>query len=75
MSQPARDLVVMITHGVDHELSSAALTIALGGTPWACTPCVKSRGHMQEDMIDGVVITGASVMHERLLAGAATLSF
>lgn len=122
MAQPARDLVVMITHGIDHELSSAALTIALGGmtaglrvaifltssgvdlvrqraaatthvkplepladmladflrrggTLWACTPCVKSRGYTQEDLIEGVVITGASVMHERLLGGAATLSF
>ena len=31
ISQDARNLVVMVTHGIDHELSSAALTIALGG--------------------------------------------
>jgi len=118
----ARDLVVMITHGIDHELSSAGLTIALGGltaglkvsifltsagvdivrrgasdlthvkplepladmlrdflvrggTLWACTPCVKSRGYVQENLLDGVIITGASVMHEKIKRGAATLSF
>ncbi|MGB0084235.1 MAG: DsrE family protein [Rhodomicrobiaceae bacterium] len=122
MNQEARDLVVMITHGIDHELSSAGLTIALGGLTaglkvsifltsagvdivrrgaadmtqvkplepladmlrdflsrggvlWACTPCVKSRGYSQEDLIEGVVITGASAMHERIKQGAATLSF
>ncbi len=117
-----RDLVVVITHGIDHELSSAALIIALGGltaglrvsifltsagvdivrrgaadmthvkplepladmlrdflarggTLWACTPCVKSRGYTQESLLDGVIITGASVMHELIKRGAATLSF
>lgn len=122
MTTDTRELVVMITHGIDHELSSAALTIALGGMTsglkvsifltssgvdivrkraadtthvkplepladmlasfqqrggalWACTPCVKSRGYVQEDLIDGVVITGASVMHQAIARGAATLSF
>ena len=122
MSAETRDLVVVITHGIDHELSSAALTIALGGmtaglkvsifltssgvdivrrgaadmthvkpleplanmlkdflgrggTLWACTPCVKSRGYSQEHLIEGVVITGASPMHELIKRGAATLSF
>jgi len=117
-----RNLVVVITHGIDHELSSVALTIAnggmtaglkvslfltsagvdivrkraadtthvhpleplatllkdfvkRGGTVWACTPCVKSRGYTQEDFIEGVTITGASPMHELIAAGAATLSF
>jgi predicted peroxiredoxin len=46
-----------------------------GGTLWACPPCVKSRGYTQEDLIEGVVIAGASVMHERIKAGAATLCF
>ena len=36
---------------------------------------LKSRGYAESDLIDGVVITGASVMHERIKAGAATLSF
>ena len=122
MSAETRDLVVVITHGIDHEMSSAALTIALGGmtaglkvsifltssgvdivrrgaadmthvkpleplanmlkdflsrggTLWACTPCVKSRGYSQEHLIEGVVITGASPMHELIKRGAATLSF
>lgn len=122
MSGETRDLVVVITHGIDHELSSAGLVIALGGMTsglnvsifltssgvdivrrgatdtthvkpleplgdmladflqrggnlWACPPCVKSRGYTQEDLIDGVVIAGASVMHEKIKQGAATLSF
>lgn len=122
MADASRELVVVMTHGADHELSSVAFTIAnggmtagldvsifltsaavdlvrkrgidmthvppleplaamvqdflkRGGTLWACTPCVKARGYEQSDLIDGVVITGASVMHERIKAGAATLSF
>jgi predicted peroxiredoxin len=122
MESEPRDLVVVITHGIEHELSSAALTIALGGmssglrvaifltsagvdivrrgaadtthvkpleplaqmlrdflerggTLWACTPCVKSRGYTQDSLIDGVVVTGASVVHELIKRGAATLSF
>lgn len=117
-----RSLVVVITHGTDHELSSVAFTIAnggmtaglkvfvfltgagvdlvrrqavasthvapldplesllasfleRGGTLWACTPCVKARGYTQEQLIAGTIITGASVMHEQIKAGAATLSF
>ena len=31
MDAEPRNLVVMLTHGIDHELSSAGLTIALGG--------------------------------------------
>jgi len=122
MPSEPQNLVVLITHGIDHELSSAALTIALGGltsglkvsifltssgvdivrrgaadmthvkpleplsdmlrsfmarggTLWACTPCVKSRGYTQEGLLEGVVIAGASVMHELIKRGAATLSF
>ena len=122
MSEATRNLVVLVTHGTDHELSSVALTIAnggitaglkvsifltsagvdlvrkraadttqvapleplaalikdflgRGGTLWACTPCVKARGYAQDDLVDGVIITGASPMHELIRAGAATLSF
>lgn len=122
MEAEARELVVMITRGIDHELSSAGMTIALGGltaglkvsifltssgvdivrrgaadtthvrplepladmlrdflrrggTLWACTPCVKSRGYAQENLLEGVIITGASVMHEAIKRGAATLTF
>lgn len=46
-----------------------------GGKIWACTPCVKARGYEQADLVDGVVISGASVTHERLKAGAATICF
>jgi predicted peroxiredoxin len=49
--------------------------IARGGTVWACPPCVKSRGYVQEDFVDGVEIQGASAMHELIKSGAATLSF
>jgi predicted peroxiredoxin len=122
MSEKSRELVVVMTKGIDHELSSVAFTIANGGITsglkvyafltsaavdlvrrrgtdltqvppldplkaliddflrrggvlWACPPCVKSRGYAQEDFIEGVTIVGSSAMHERLLAGAATLSF
>jgi predicted peroxiredoxin len=117
-----KSLVVVITHGADHELSSVAFTIAnggmtaglkvhvfltsagvdlvrkhavdstqvppleplaaliqdflkRGGTLWACTPCVKARGYTQDHLIEGTIITGASVLHEQLKAGAASLSF
>jgi len=49
--------------------------VARGGTIWACPPCVKARGCTQEDFVEGVTIQGASAMHERLKAGAASLSF
>jgi predicted peroxiredoxin len=122
VSQTSRELVVLMTRGTDHELSSVAFTIACGGITsgmkvyafltssavdlvrkkavdvthvppldplkkliedflarggaiWACPPCVKARGYTQEDLIDGVTIQGASAMHERLKAGAASLSF
>jgi predicted peroxiredoxin len=122
MTQESRELVVLMTRGADHELSSVAFTIACGGltsglkvcafltssavdlvrrksvemthvppldpiktlmedfmarggTIIACPPCVKSRGYTQEDLIEGVTIAGASVIHERLKAGAASLSF
>ncbi|HEY8048733.1 MAG TPA: DsrE family protein [Ramlibacter sp.] len=49
--------------------------MARGGTVWACPPCVKARGYTQEDLVEGVVIQGASAMHELIKSGAATLSF
>lgn len=122
MQNTTDKLVVLVTKGIDSELSSVALTIAnggitaglkvslfltstaidlvrrggnrmthvapleplaaliddfmqRGGTIWACPPCVKSRGYEQADLIDGVVIIGASAMHAEIKAGAATLSF
>ena len=122
MSEGTKELVVLMTKGADHELSSVAFTIACGGmtsgmkvmafltssavdlvrkraidltvvppldplkaliddflkrggTIYACTPCAKARGYTQEDLIDGVKIAGSSVMHERLMSGAASLCF
>lgn len=122
MTQDTRELVVLMTRGADHELSSVAFTIACGaitsgmkvtafltsaavdlvrkrgvemtqvppldplkalmadfvargGGIVACPPCVKSRGYTQEDFVEGVTIAGASVVHEKLKAGAASLSF
>ncbi len=122
MAENTRELVVLMTRGTDHELSSVGFTIAngaitsgmqvymfltssavdlvrkgavdttqvnpldplrklvqdfvaRGGTIWACPPCVQARGYQAEDFIEGVKIQGASAMHERLKAGAASLSF
>ncbi|MBP7242793.1 DsrE family protein [Amaricoccus sp.] len=118
----ADKLVILMTRGIDSELSSVAFTIALGGITaglqvsmfltstaidlvrkggaamthvppqqplaamirefqdrggviWACPPCVQSRGYAQADLVDGVVIVGASAMHAAIKEGAATLSF
>lgn len=49
--------------------------LARGGKLYACTPCVRARGYQDSDLMDGVVVTGASVMHEAIKRGAATLSF
>ena len=49
--------------------------IARGGTVWACPPCVKARGYVPEDFVEGVTIQGASAVHELIKTGAATLSF
>ncbi|CAN7518719.1 DsrE family protein [Neorhizobium sp. LjRoot104] len=122
MQTPTDKLVVLVTKGIDSELSSVAFTIAnggitaglkvsvfltsaaidlvrkggqrmthvapldplaqsiedfqgRGGTIWACPPCVKSRGYDQHDLLEGVVIVGASAMHAEIRDGAATLSF
>ena len=122
MSDKTEKLVVLMTRGIDSELSSVAFTIANGGLTaglkvyvfltsaavdvvrkagqamthvppldplaalikdfqarggviWACPPCVKSRGYEQADLLDGVIIAGASVMHAEIKDGAATLSF
>lgn len=49
--------------------------ISRGGTLWACTPCVKARGYEEGDLIEGAIISGAGPVHERIKAGARTLSF
>lgn len=122
MPDKTEKLVVLMTKGIDSELSSVAFTIAnggltaglkvyafltsaaidlvrkrgqemthvppldplaalvkdfqaRGGTIWACPPCVKSRGYEQADLLDGVIIAGASAMHAEIKDGAATLAF
>jgi predicted peroxiredoxin len=122
MPTEKRKLVVLVTKGIESEMSSVALTIANGGLTaglhvslfltstaidlvrkrgqelthvppleplismindfkkrggviWACPPCVKSRGYFEHDLLDGVLIQGASAMHAEIAAGAATLSF
>ncbi len=122
MQTQSDKLVVLVTKGIESELSSVAFTIAnggitaglkvsvfltstgidlvrkggqrmthvppldplsslienfqqRGGTIWACPPCVTSRGYNKEDLLDGVVIVGASAMHAEIKEGAATLSF
>jgi predicted peroxiredoxin len=122
LSANCEKLVVLVTKGIESELSSVAFTIAnggltaglqvsifltstaidlvrrkghamthvppldplqtligdfmaRGGAVWACTPCVVSRGYEASDLLEGVVITGASKMHAEIKDGAATLSF
>ncbi|MFO0990225.1 MAG: DsrE family protein [Alphaproteobacteria bacterium] len=122
MANATDKLVILVTRGIDSELSSVAFTIANGGITaglkvfvfltstaidvvrkggqrltqvapleplaaliedfqkrggviWACPPCVQSRGYQQADLLDGVVIAGASAMHAEIKQGAATLSF
>jgi len=41
----------------------------------ACPPCSKVRGYTQEDFIDGVTIVGSIAIHERVMQGAAVLTF
>lgn len=122
MQNSTDKVVVLLTKGIDSEVSSVAFTIAnvaltagmkasvfltsaaidlvrkvgqkmtqvapleslakliedfqaRGGAIWACPPCVKSRGYEQADLLDGVVIVGASAMFAEMKDGAATLSF
>jgi predicted peroxiredoxin len=45
-----------------------------GGTIWVCPPCAKTRGYEAADLLDGVIVTGASLMFAQLREGAATLA-
>lgn len=122
MNGATNKLVILMTRGIDSELSSVGFTIAnggltaglqvfvfltsaaidlvrtggqrmthvppldplaeliadfqkRGGTIWACPPCVAARGYEAADLLPGVVIVGASAMHQEIRNGAATLSF
>ncbi|NIS45005.1 MAG: peroxiredoxin [Aliifodinibius sp.] len=46
-----------------------------GSTILVCPPCAKVRGYAEEDLLDGVIITGSGAMHELIKQGAATLCF
>ncbi|NIP32272.1 MAG: peroxiredoxin [Candidatus Dadabacteria bacterium] len=46
-----------------------------GCTILVCPPCAKTRGYNEENLLDGVIITGSGAMHELIKEGAATLSF
>jgi predicted peroxiredoxin len=45
-----------------------------GGTIWACPPCAKVRGYSDDDLIDGVVVTGSGALHGAIKEGAAVFS-
>ena len=46
-----------------------------GGKILACPPCAKVRGYTENDLLDGVVLTGSGAIHALIKEGAATLSF
>jgi predicted peroxiredoxin len=46
-----------------------------GSTILVCPPCAKVRGYSQDDLLEGVIITGSGAMHDLIKQGAATLSF
>jgi predicted peroxiredoxin len=122
MSNDTKDLIIVMTKGINDEVSSVGLTLAngamtagktvglfltsaaidlvrrsgvdhthvhpmeplkdmlqafmeRGGDVWACPPCTTARGYDEDSLIDGVVISGASVIFERIRKGAATLTF
>jgi predicted peroxiredoxin len=72
-----RKRAIDVTHvpPLDPLASLVADFLRRGGIIWACPPCVKARGYAQEDLLEGVTIAGASTIHEKLKAGAASLSF
>jgi predicted peroxiredoxin len=46
-----------------------------GGPILVCPPCAKVRGYSEDDLLEGVVVTGSGAVHELIKQGAATLSF
>jgi predicted peroxiredoxin len=46
-----------------------------GGKILACPPCAKVRGYAEEDLLEGVIITGSGAIHQLIKDGAATLCF
>ena len=63
-------------NGLDPTIGEMMNTVISAGSKiLVCPPCAKVRGYEQEDLIDGVVITGSGAMHELIKDGAATLCF
>jgi len=122
MKDETKDLIIVMTKGINDEVSTVGLTLAngamtagktvglfltsaaidlvrknavscthvapmeplkdlltsfmeRGGDVWACPPCTTARGYDEDCLLDGVVISGASVIFERIKDGAATLTF
>jgi len=46
-----------------------------GGKILCCPPCAKVRGYSEDDLLDGVVLTGSGAIHALIKEGAATLCF
>ncbi|MBC2840418.1 DsrE family protein [Robiginitalea sp. SC105] len=42
---------------------------------YVCPPCAAVRGYSQEDLLDGVIITGSGAIHKQFIEGAAALTF
>ena len=42
---------------------------------YVCPPCAKVRNYSEENLLDGVVITGSGAIHQQFLEGAAALTF
>jgi predicted peroxiredoxin len=42
---------------------------------YVCPPCANVRGYAQENLLDGVIITGSGAIHKQFLEGAAALTF
>jgi predicted peroxiredoxin len=40
-----------------------------------CPPCAKVRGYSEDDLLEGVIITGSGAIQKLIIQGAATLSF
>lgn len=59
----------------DPTMGEMIQTIMSNGSVLACPPCAKVRGYADEDLLDGVVVTGSGAIHELIKNGAATLCF
>ncbi|AIG63479.1 sulfur reduction protein DsrE [Corynebacterium atypicum] len=49
--------------------------VAGGGKLYVCAPCIKKRGHAQEDLIEGATIVGGAKLVEFLADGTPSVSY